>query len=150
VYGLTLPWANSEDAMSVKSGNQEQHREKLNILVVEDNDLLREVYLLVLRAQHKVFGARGAKEGWRLYNEKKPDIVFMDIRLPDGSGHDLTRKIKEDDPLVYVIMATVNDIVEEKERAANNHADGFIAKPFNKDEINDCIERCLSLKQRDA
>ena len=132
----------------MQSGKQEQDHQKLNVLVVEDNDLLREVFLLVLRAQHKAFGARGAKEGWRLYNEKKPDIVFMDIRLPDGSGHDLTRKIKEDNPLVYVIMATVNDFVEEKERAANNHADGFISKPFNKDEIADCIERCLTLKRR--
>jgi len=121
----------------------------MSILVVEDNDVLREMFRLALRGEYMVYAARSAKEGWRLYKEKKPAIVFMDIRLPDGNGHDLTKKIKEDDPQTYVVMATVNDIVEEKEKAAHNHADCFIAKPFSKDEIEDIINRCLDLKYRD-
>ena len=134
--------------MSKNPSNQKPEHEKLRVLVVEDNDLLREMFRLALRGQHAIFTASGAKEGLRLYQEKKPDLIFMDIRLPDGSGHDLTRKIKEDNPSAYVVMVTVNDFIEEKEKAAHNHADGFIAKPFNQQEINDVIERCLTLKNR--
>jgi len=125
-----------------------QAPKRLCILVVEDNDLLRETFRLALYKDHAIYVAKGAKEGWRQYKEKKPDIVFMDINLPDGNGHDLTKQIKKDNPSTCVVMATVNDVVEEKERAANNHADGFIAKPFTKEEIDACIERCQTLKSR--
>jgi DNA-binding NtrC family response regulator len=121
---------------------------KLCVLVVEDNDLLRETFKLALRGEHLVFAAKGVNEGWLQYKAKNPDIVFMDIRLPDGSGHDLTKKIKADNPQTYVVMATVNDFIEEKEKAAHNHADGFIAKPFNKQEIADFIDRCLEMRAR--
>jgi DNA-binding NtrC family response regulator len=134
--------------MHPKSPDPKQAHDKLKILVVEDSDILREIFRMALRDHETVFTAKGAKEGWKLYKEKSPDIVFMDIRLPDGNGHDLTKKIKEDNPATFVIMATVNDIVEEKEIAAHNHADGFITKPFNMREIDDCIERCLTLRAR--
>jgi DNA-binding response OmpR family regulator len=127
---------------------QEHDRKKLCVLVVEDSALLREIFRKALRGQYAVYAASGAKEGWMLYQDKRPDIVFVDIGLPDGSGHDLTRKIKEATPSAYIVMATANDTIEEKEIAAHNHADGYISKPFNMQEITDCIERCLVLKQR--
>ncbi len=126
----------------------ETGRNDLKVLVVEDNDVSREVLRLVLKDKHKIFTAKGEEEGWRLYKEKKPDIVFMDIRIADGDGLSLTRRIKEDDPKSYVVIMTVSDFDEEKEKAAENRADGFIAKPFTKAEIEDFIERYWILKVR--
>ncbi|MDD3370806.1 MAG: response regulator [Alphaproteobacteria bacterium] len=127
--------------------NVEHH--KLCILIVEDSTFLRDVFRKALRAHYSIYTAGGAKEGWRLYADKKPDIVFIDIGLPDGSGHDLTVQIKKDNPACYIVMATASTTFEEKEMAAHNHADGFITKPFNMREIDDCIERYLSIRSRD-
>jgi len=134
--------------MNAKLGIQEHSHEKLCVLVVEDSTFLRDVFRKSLRERFAVYAASGTKEGWRLYTDKKPDIVFVDIGLPDGSGHYLTRKIKEDDPSTYIVMATASDSIEEKEKASHNHADGYIAKPFNMQEIDDCIERCKEMKER--
>jgi DNA-binding response OmpR family regulator len=126
----------------------EHNHEKLCVLVVEDSPLLRDIFRKALRGRFAIYAASGAKEGWRLYEDKKPDIVFVDIGLPDGSGHDLTRKIKEHSSATYIVMATANDSIEEKETASHNHADGYIEKPFNMQEIEACIERCIALKER--
>ena len=126
----------------------QQEHPPLRILVVEDSDLSRELFRRALKSGPSLYAASGAKEGWRLFVEKKPDIVFVDLGLPDGDGHDLARRIKETAPECFVIIATANDCAEDRERAGLNHADGFIAKPFNKAEINDYIAHCLALRAR--
>jgi DNA-binding response OmpR family regulator len=127
---------------------QEQTHERLCILVVEDSDMLRKMFHKAFRDEHTVYAASGVKEAWRLYIDKNPPIVFVDIGLPDGNGHDLAHKIKEHNPAAYVVMATASDYVEDKEEAGHNHADGFITKPFNRQEIQDYIERCIALRRR--
>lgn len=129
--------------------HQKDH-DKLRILVVEDSDFLREMFRRALRGEHAVYAAAGAKEGWRLYQEKEPDIIFVDIGLPDGNGHDLARKIKEYNPAAFVVMATASDFAEDREVADQNNADGYIAKPYNKQEINDYVDHCLFLNHRDS
>jgi len=124
-----------------------QKQQKTRILVVEDNDIQRELFRLALRDQYLVYPASRAQDGWDLFTSKKPDLVFLDIRLPDGDGLDLARRIKESSPCTYVVMATLNDFVEAKEAASQIHADGFFTKPFNREEINDYIERFLSHKR---
>ncbi len=124
-----------------------QKQQKRRILVVEDNDIQRELFRLALRDQYLVYPASRAQDGWSLFNNKKPDLVFLDIRLPDGDGLDLARKIKEISPSTYVVMATLNNYSEAKEAASKVHADGFITKPFNRNEINDYIDRFLSQRE---
>jgi DNA-binding NarL/FixJ family response regulator len=85
--------------------------------------------------------AATAKEGWNLYLKNNPDIVFLDILLPDGSGNDLAHKIKEHNPKAYIVMATASDYADDKEEAAFNHVDGFPTKPFDKQKVDDLIDR---------
>lgn len=127
---------------------QEPTHERLGILIVEDSDLLREIFCRVLRDMHSVYTASGIKEGWRLYREKSPDIVFLDIGLPDGNGHDLACMIKEQNPATYVIMATASHSIENRDEAERNHVDGVIAKPFTKKEINDYVDRYMAVRHR--
>lgn len=135
--------------MSKKNDWIGKEKDDLCILVVEDSSFLKDIFRKSLRTNHKVYVASGVKEGWRLYVDKNPDIVFIDIGLPDGNGHDLTRMIKKDDPSTYVIVATASDNTEQKEISAHNHADGFIGKPFTMKEIEDCIQHCLDLRERE-
>lgn len=129
---------------------QKPVRERLCILVVEDSDLLREMFHQAFHDVHSLYMASNLKEGWKLFLDKTPHIVFLDIGLPDGNGHDLARIIKEQDPNTYIIMATASHYVEDKKEAVQNHVDGFIVKPFDKKKINDYIDQYLTTRYRKA
>jgi DNA-binding response OmpR family regulator len=124
--------------------HQKPVRQQLRILVVEDHDLLRRLFSEAFRDLHIVYTAGDAREGWKLYLDKTPEVVFLDIALPDASGHKLARQIKQRNPASYVIMATVSDCAEDKHEAARNNADGFIVKPFDKNKITGYIDRYLA------
>jgi len=128
-------------SMTEKSEPQKKLRSPLRILVVEDSDLLRQIFGTALGKEHAIEAAANAKDGWELYLKKKPDIIFLDILLPDGNGHDLAFRIKEKDPKSYIVMATASDYADDKEEAAFNHVDGFLTKPFGKQKIDEIIDR---------
>jgi len=119
-------------------------RSRLNILIVEDQYFLRSLLSEVLNTGFDVDGVEDIKEGWNFYLQKAPDIVFLDIQLPDGSGHALAKKIKELDPSSYIVMVTASNQLNDVEMAKQNHVDGFIVKPFNKKRISDCIDHYLA------
>ncbi len=120
----------------------------LRILIVEDSDFLRQIFSTTLQKEHFIEQASTLKEGWALYLEKKPNVVFLDILLPDGNGHDLAHRIKEHNPKTYVVMATASDFADDKEEAAFNHADGFITKPFGKQQIDGALDRYWATRQK--
>ena len=118
----------------------------LDILVVEDNIFLRNLLCETLQSTHKVCSAGSIKEGLQLYLDKAPDIVFLDINLPDGSGHDLARQIKQHGPGSFIVMATANDHAGDKTEAKVNGVDGFIIKPFDKKSVNGYIDLYLATR----
>jgi len=125
---------------------QMSHHSPLHILVVEDSELLRDIFSTTLCKEHLVETAPTIKEGWELFLKNNPDIVFLDISLPDGTGHDLAYKIKTHSPKTYVIMATASDYADDKEEAAFNHVDGYMTKPFGKQHIDDIIVRYWTMR----
>ncbi|MFA4994387.1 MAG: response regulator [Bdellovibrionales bacterium] len=124
-----------------ENSEQKKVRSPLHILVVEDSDLLRQIFSKTLGKEHIIEAAATAKEGLALYLKKNPDLVFLDILLPDGSGHDLAFQIKEHNPKTFVVMATASDYTDDKEEATFNRVDGFLTKPFSKQQIDDVIDR---------
>jgi two-component system, chemotaxis family, chemotaxis protein CheY len=129
---------------------QKLANKRLRILVVEDHDLLREALLEAFSGMHIVYTASSVKEGWKLYLETTPSIVFLDIGLPDGDGHDLARRFKEQNPATYIVMTTASRHIEDKKEAVHNHVDGYISKPFSKREINDYVDRYITASCKTA
>jgi two-component system chemotaxis response regulator CheY len=125
-------------------------RKQLELLIVEDQQLLRRLLHEVLRGEHHVDSVGSLHEGWSAYLEKAPDIAFLDIGLGDGNGHDLARAIKQIDPNACVIMVTANNTLDEIEIARLNHADGFVAKPYSKQQIFDYIDRHVGSRRLSA
>jgi DNA-binding NtrC family response regulator len=116
-------------------------RTRLHTLVVEDQAFSRGLLYEILHHACSVSVAVNAREGWKLYFEEAPDVVFLDIGLPEISGHALADKIKELDPQSYIVMVTGSQDVADVQIARNNRVDGFIVKPFNKKQIDDCVDR---------
>jgi CheY-like chemotaxis protein len=125
--------------------NMRKSREKLRVLVVEDQLFSRKILQELLQHFYTVDVAATAKDAMRAYLDNAPDISLVDIELTDESGHTLARFIKTIDPASYVVMVTGNNSVEDVALAKSNHVDGFIVKPYNKSKIYECIDKFLAI-----
>lgn len=131
--------------------NDRPYRKQLQILVAEDQVFSQKLLCEIIRGARAVGqdapatdAVTGIQEAWKLYLKKAHDIVFVDLGLVDGSGHALARAMKELDPSSCVIIVTANNFEEELGVARQNNVDGFIAKPYNKKQILDCIDRYIA------
>jgi two-component system cell cycle response regulator DivK len=108
------------------------------ILIVEDNPShLRLASLLIKRAGYEPLGAADAAEGLRLAREKRPDLILMDIQLPDMDGLAATRQLKQDvithEIPVIAVSSYLSEYSDAETRAAGCAA--FIAKPYHHAEL---------------
>lgn len=115
-------------------------RPKLEILIVEDQDFSRKLLMGLLQREHVCFGARNAFEAIHYFAEHAPDIIFLDIELPDQDGHGLAGLFKKLDPQTYIVMVTGNSYKKDVEKARENQVHGFIAKPYSKQSIFNAID----------
>ena len=107
---------------------------KKKVLVVDDNanNLLLEKDLLEV-AGFEVFVAQDTSEGIAIARKEKPDIIIMDVRLPDMRGSEAARIIRQDKeinniPIVFVTASVMAGGMEEIKNITNS---GFIGKPIN-------------------
>jgi DNA-binding NarL/FixJ family response regulator len=115
----------------------------LKTLIVEDNRLNRDT-LRGLFARHFswmiVEVASDGREAMQKVDSFRPDFILMDIRLPDESGLELTKKIKLTNSDVKVLILTGHHYPEYKEMAARCGADGFLVKGGSSKEILAVVE----------
>jgi DNA-binding NarL/FixJ family response regulator len=103
----------------------------VRLLVVDDHDLFRAGLASLLAAEPgiEVVGqASGGRMGVRLASELRPDVVLMDVRMPDISGPDATRQILEHDPAIRVLALTVSSEDSDVATVLQAGACGFLAK----------------------
>jgi len=117
--------------------------EKAKILIIEDD---RDI-LLILKDQleldgFEVYGAETAQEGLKLLREKRPDLVVLDLNLPDMDGLKVCQKIREMNDLP-ILMLTARDSISDKLRGFEYGADDYITKPFEYLEVVARIRACL-------
>ncbi len=106
------------------------------VLIVEDSALFRKLLKDTLHDRFPTIGIYEAKDGKEALHEVEaihPDVIFMDIRLPEGNGLDLTKKIKGRHPNVIVIILTAYDLPEYRE-VSLEYADYFFSKGGSKTE----------------
>lgn len=108
------------------------------IVVVEDDAVTRGMVRDLLAAEgHRVLDADTAAVGLHLCRTRKPDLVILDVKLPDGSGVDLCLKLRESQELraVPVVMLTGQGALEDKETGFSAGADQYIVKPVHAKEL---------------
>ncbi|MGI5309411.1 response regulator [Rheinheimera sp. WS51] len=81
------------------------------------------------------FNANSAASAMSIFSLQSPDIIFLDIELPDGSGLDLLAKIKKVKPECFIIMVSANSTLENVQNSIKLGAATFIVKPFTGDKI---------------
>ena len=105
------------------------------ILVVEDEGHLRKLVRMVLeRAGYSVIDAANGKTGLRLFHEQRPDLVVLDVGLPDLDGWQVLERLRELSD-VPVLILTARTLEAEKVRGLHSGADDYVTKPFGREEL---------------
>lgn len=131
----------------------EENTEKLRVLIVDDIPETRENLrkLLYLEADIEVVGAAGSgEEGIALAKDLVPDIVLMDINLPDMDGISATEIIASEVPGTQVVMMSVQGDADYLRRSMLAGAREFLIKPFTSDDLVTSMRRVHALQPRPA
>jgi DNA-binding response OmpR family regulator len=117
---------------------------KESVLIVEDEPLIRWTIRQALTAWgFEPVEAADATAAMRAFEDHPPDVVLLDINLPDGSGLELLRRFKQRRPRVAVIIVSAEVMVENAIEALRGGADDFIAKPIDMDELRIALRNGL-------
>lgn len=117
------------------------------ILLVDDHELVRQGIAAMLggASDLEVVGhARTGREAIEIARKALPDIVLMDVRMPDMDGLEATRKIKEERPRTAVVMVTMHDNAAYLREAVQAGAAGYLLKNLSRDELIDAIRQVAS------
>jgi len=115
-----------------------------SVLIVDDEVGARESLRMILKTDYAVFLAKDAEEAILQIKEHPPDVILLDIILPDLDGLKLLEKIKQKEPDVIVIMITATKTVKTAVEAMKLGAYDYVTKPFDVDELRLIISRALS------
>ena len=108
----------------------------LNIVVVEDNDDLREAIVDVLTTQgHRVLGLSCAEELGDEGAQAMMDLLVVDLNLPGEDGVSLTRRLRDTQPGLSILMMTARDTVRDKVSGYEAGADIYLTKPVSIEEL---------------
>lgn len=120
------------------------------ILYVEDNADNRLLVRRILNAEgFAVLEAASAAQAWKIIENQTPDLVLMDINMPDIDGYTLTAQFKADARFngVPIIAMTANALKGDRERTLQAGCDGYIEKPIDIDQLSRQINYFLMNKR---
>ena len=125
--------------------------EILKVLVVDDEPNIRDLLSASLRfAGHQVATAANGTDAINMITDTKPDIVLLDVMLPDISGFGVTKKIRGMGIEVPILFLTARDDTEDKITGLTVGGDDYVTKPFSLDEIMARISAIMRRTSKDG
>ena len=118
------------------------------IYIVEDDESIREIETIALKNSNYIVSAfENAKEFYKKLDELVPDLILLDVMLPDESGYDIVRKLRKRPATqdIPIIMVTAKTTEMDMIKGLDGGADDYIKKPFS---IMELITRVKSLLRR--
>ena len=142
---LKVPTDNSQTATLLAT--RAKHTKPL-VMVIEDDLFTLRLVETALKSHYDVIAQADASVALSMYLHKAPHMVFLDINLPDVSGHELLEKIVALDPEAYVVMLSGNSDRVNIMRAMGAGARGFLGKPFTRDRLIQTVTKCPTLPKK--
>lgn len=134
----------SRDKMAAISAIR-RGRTKPLLLLVEDDPFTLQLVKLAFKEGHEVITAETARQALVYYQRHLPDMVFLDIQLPDGNGIALLQEMTKADDEAYVVMLSSHSQKEKIMDCITHGAKGFIAKPFTRQRLMDAADKFRSV-----
>jgi len=108
----------------------------INVLVVDDESVLAEMVSMALRYEGwNIATAGDGSSAIASARTQRPDVVVLDVMLPDMSGLDVLHKLREESPQLPVLLLTAKDAVEDRIAGLTAGGDDYVTKPFSIEEV---------------
>jgi two-component system chemotaxis response regulator CheY len=118
-------------------------KKRISVVIVDDNDMMRAILRGILRGEeYDVIGeARNGNIAVEMAERLKPDVICLDVMMPEKNGLEALGEIKTARPETEIVMITSNADPETVQESIQNGAGGFIIKPFNAARVLDTLEK---------
>ncbi len=125
--------------------------EKRRVLCIEDEPEMIDLMRLILeRKGFEVLGAVGGRQGLEAVREHMPDLVLLDLMMPDVDGWEVYRQMKADAQLRQIPVVIVTAKSQSIDRVLGLHiakVDDYVTKPFGPNDLTESVERVLRKRQ---
>lgn len=135
-------------AVFASTTQHRRNRKSHYVMIVEDDPMTRRMVSHAFKDSYAVVTAANAHDAIANYLLYAPDIVFLDIGLPDASGFEVLKDIVATDAEAYVVMFSGNSYLDNVTAALSSGAAGFIAKPFKKENLERYVEDSVMHHQK--
>src|SRR5262245_42770781 len=117
------------------------------VLVVDDEEGPREAIRMILKPRYQVFTAGSGDEVLAVLPRLRPDVIFMDVKMPRMDGVQLLERVKSIDSGVEVVMITAYASLDTVQRAMRFGAMDYLVKPFAPRELEEAAERAVARRR---
>ena len=118
-----------------------------HIICIEDEmEMIDLIRIILGRRGFEVIGANGGREGLRMVREKHPDLVLLDLMMPDMDGWEVYQQMKADEATRNIPVIVVTAKAQNIDKVLGLHiakVDDYIAKPFSPQELLASVEKIL-------
>ena len=140
-----MKWEEKLTPASIKDNNRTSHQE-MTILVAEDYQSNYDLIEAMLGKMYKLVHAHDGMEAIIFYEQYKPDLILMDIKMPNINGLDATKAIREMSASVPVIAVSAYAYEKDKTAAIESGCNEFLTKPVSADLLKMTINKYLKQK----
>src|SRR5262245_28414353 len=136
-----------ENSRVIAGRQPAMRRTSKTVMIVEDNELNMKLFHDLLDAHgYRTLQTRNGMDALRLAREERPDLILMDIQLPEVSGLEVTKWLKDDETLcdIPVIAVTAFAMKGDEERIRQGGCEAYISKPISIVTFLDTVRRYLS------
>lgn len=123
------------------------------VYIEDEEEMIDLVRLILVRRGFSVIGANGGREGLEIVRKETPDLVLLDLMMPDMDGWDVYQQLKADEATrdipVIVITAKAQNI-DKVLGLTIAKVEDYISKPFSPQELMDSVEKVLAQQQSSA
>lgn len=115
------------------------------ILIVEDVEMNRDLLVQLLEDNYELVEAKDGREGLEKIKSESPDLVLLDISLPEMDGYEVTRAVRADDAInhVPIIAVTAHAMAGDEDRALEAGCNDYLTKPIDEEELWAKVENLL-------
>src|SRR5690349_9905079 len=118
-----------------------------HLLLIDDDGSGDAVVKALTDQGHEVRWARSMADGLKQFRDDRADVVLVDTDLPDGSGHDVLRQVRIEDPTTMVIVTSAKGTIEEAVDAMKQGASDFVRKPLDLPDLALRVSKSLSSRR---
>lgn len=141
-YNTSLPTDPQDDTTEIVA---DKPGDRSTVLVVDDEPDMRHYLVSILKENHHVLEARNGRQGLELARKYLPQLMLLDLMLPEIDGLEVCNQLKHDDKTkgIKIMLLTARVDEEAKIKALDHGADDFLTKPFSKTEVQTRLHNLL-------